>query len=201
MYWPCAIAQRKRNYATQAGVPLPDYFDDLIIVMPFIDGGRAKEKHKTPPLPEFYGIIQFLYEWGARPIFAMGNSRGAMWLEHAIQEKPHAFKSVIIVGSYANTTNNALVMGEALHVTLVRLFANLSASDYFCGVDAQRQYWSCIKTASGVRSRPGSLLKLYFLDKWSHEEFGYFSCPCNCKDDIKVAIIQSIMTELLRPVT
>jgi hypothetical protein len=64
--------------------------------MPWLQG---TQKHKEPPMPEFYGLIQWMAEWGGRRIFAHGFSRGAMWLEHAILERPQCLEAVFLAGS------------------------------------------------------------------------------------------------------
>jgi hypothetical protein len=59
----------------------------------------ATRGHKHPPVPDFYGLIQWLYEWGGKPIYAHGVSRGGMWLEHALLERPQCLQAVFLAGS------------------------------------------------------------------------------------------------------
>ena len=136
MYWPHEMAGRKSHCMTQHGVEPPDFLADKILVVPIIPGPHRRDKFKTPPPEDFYAMITWLHECVGRRFYACGTSRGSMWLEHGIRERPECFEAVLLTGSYANanhfsnTQHNQTVMGEALQRTPLPVISCMSPIDF-----------------------------------------------------------------------
>ena len=150
-------------------MPPPDYFAGKIVVLIEINCGRDKAKHKSPPARAFFVIMQFMYEKHEGSFWAVGSSRGAMWLEHALKEIPHCFQAVMLCGSYANTDkasgaiSNQRVMSEALHLTPVPTMTFMAPTDRHCGLKVQRSYWANLMTVAGPIVVPNSRLRIQRL--------------------------------------
>ena len=202
MYWDTGLA-RRGNKSRKTGMTPPEYLADQILVVPVIESTLKKKTHKMPPPTDFFQIIQYLYEYGDKRIYAVGTSRGSMWLSHALQERPSAFLAVLLTGCYGNSDwgssveNNELVMGSALHKTTVPVISCMSSIDVSCGSVAQPIYWSCFKTREGIIDRPGSLLEVEFLDTWSHDELSCFFYCEDLKDEAKAVVVRGIWERFL----
>lgn len=196
LYWPRDLLsepKRKKKWDTENGVPPPDYLADKILVLPMIEGSRSRDKHKTPPTEDFYAIIQWFFEFSG-PFYACGSSRGSMWLEHGIRERPECFEAVLLTGSYANsdyfanTPHNQSVMGQALQRVPLPVIACMSPIDLVCGTAKQPEYWACFRTADGIVDSPGSLLQLEIFETWTHDELSAFFSSQHLSDDKRNAI-------------
>ena len=148
-----------------------------------------------PPPEDFYAMITWLHECVGRRFYACGTSRGSMWLEHGIRERPECFEAVLLTGSYANsdfhsgTPQNQTVMGETLQRTPLPVITCMSPIDACCGTKLQPQYWACFRTDAGVVVSPGSLLELVIFETWTHDDisafFGSYDLLGDKKSDIR----------------
>ena len=122
-----------------------------------------------------------------RRFYACGTSRGSMWLEHGIRERPECFEAVLLTGSYANadyrsgTQHNQTVMGETLQRTPLPVITCMSPIDACCGTRCNQIIGLAFELMMALSFlSPGSLLELVICETWTHDDISVFVVVMTC---------------------